>query len=125
MDYKTKFATEGTYSPDKLVAGNAHLLVGRKITIKSGANLTRGAVIGKITVGGKYILSLSTANDGSETPDAILAEDCNASAADKDALAYFRGDFNTGALTLGAEHTVASITEGLRAKGITLLANIA
>ena len=35
MDYKAKFATEGTYVPDGLIAGNAHLLVGRQITIRS------------------------------------------------------------------------------------------
>ena len=40
-------------------------------------------------------------------------------------LAYERGDFNAGALTLGTGHTVASIREGLRAKGITLLTAIA
>ena len=33
---KTEFRTEGTYAPDKLIAGNAHLLVGRKVTIISG-----------------------------------------------------------------------------------------
>ena len=67
------FKTEGTYTPDNLLAGNAHLLVGRKVTV----------------------------------------------------LAYERGDFNSNALTLGAGHTVASIREGLRAKGITLLTAVA
>ena len=122
---KTEFRTEGTYAPDKLIAGNAHLLVGRKVTIISGQNLVRGAVLGKITASGKYTLSLSAAADGSQTPDLILAEDCNASTGDKVALAYARGDFNPAALTLGTAHTVASITEGLRAKGITLIPAVA
>ena len=65
---KTEFRTEGTYAPDKLIAGNAHLLVGRKVTIISGQNLVRGAVLGKITASGKYNLSLSAAADGSQTP---------------------------------------------------------
>lgn len=116
-----EFKTEGTYVPDSLVAGNAHLLVARKVTILSGATLARGALLGKITASGKYILSLSAAEDGSETPDLILAEAVDASGGDKTALAYARGDFNALALTLGTGHTVASITEGLRAKGITLL----
>ena len=120
MDYKAKFATEGTLAHDKLIAGNAHLLVARKITVKSGQNLVRGAVIGK-DGDSKYLLSLSAANDGSQTPDLILAEDCNATAGDTQALAYARGDFAAQALTLGTAHTVASITEGLRAKGITIL----
>ncbi len=219
MDTKAKFATEGTFAPDNLIAGNAHLLVSRKVTIKSGQNLKRGSVIGKVTdansatvpvgggsnggvvnfgtitpdatakdgsygvavtaakdgatgakftvtapggqtatgtmgvafaalglaftitdglttdasevgdvytftvtaANGEYKLSASADNDGSQTPDLILAEDCNASGGDKTALAYARGDFAAQALTLGTAHTVASITEGLRAKGITLI----
>ena len=125
MDYKAKFATEGTYAPDALIAGNAHLLVGRTVTIITGQNLTRGAVLGKITASGKYNLSLSAAVDGSQTPDLVLAEDCDATAADTQALAYERGDFNANALTLGTAHTVASIRDGLRAKGITILPAVA
>ena len=121
MDHKASFKTEGAYVPDSLIAGNAHLLVARSVTILSGQILARGAVIGKVTVGGKYKLSLSTATDGSEVPDLVLGEDCDASAGDVAALAYLRGDFSANALTLGAAHTIASITEGLRAKGIALL----
>ena len=120
-----EFKTEGTYVPDALVAGNAHLLVGRKVTVAAGAALVRGAVLGKITASGKYLLSVSAATDGSEAPDLILAEDVDAAAADASALAYARGDFNARALTLGAGHTTGSITEGLRAKGITLLPALA
>lgn len=119
------FQTEGAYTPDSLIASNAHLLVGRKVTILSGQVLARGAVLGKITTGGKYQLSASAATDGSETPDLILAESADAADGDVTALAYERGDFNSNALTLGAGHTVASIRDGLRAKGITLLAAIA
>lgn len=110
---------------DNLLAGNAHLLVSRAITLVSGQNLKRGAVLGKITASGKYNLSASAAGDGSQTPDLILAEDCDASAGDKGALAYSRGDFSSAGLTLGAGHTVASILEGLRAKGITIINAIA
>ncbi len=119
MDYKAKFASEA-HTPDALLAGNAHLLVGRTVTVKSGQNLVRGAVVGK-DGDSKYLLSLSAASDGSQTPDLIMAEDCDATSGDKTALAYERGDFNANALTLGTGHTVASIREGLRAKGITIL----
>ena len=119
------FQTEGTYTPDSLLAGNAHLLVARKVTVLSGQVLQRGAVLGTITASGKAILSLAAAADGSQTPDLILAEAVDATGADATALAYERGDFNAGAITLGTGHTVASIREGLRAKGITLLTAIA
>ena len=112
------------FVPDGLLAGNAGLLVGEKVTIITGQNLVRGAVIGKITAGGKYNLSLSGAADGSQTPDLILAEDCDATGGDKEAMAFSRGDFNQNKLTLGAAHTVASIKEGLRVKGITLVNSV-
>lgn len=118
---KAQFKTEGAYTPDALIAGNAHLLVARTVTLIAGQNLPRGAVLGKITASSKYNLSLSGASDGSQTPDLILAEPCDATSADGKALAYSRGDFNANALTLGSAHTVATITEGLRAKGIALL----
>jgi hypothetical protein len=122
MDTKAKFETLGTNAEDNLLAGNAHLLVGRKITIASGQGvLKRGTVLGKITASGKYVKSLSASSDGSQTPDLILAEDVDATSADAIGLAYARGDFAAQALTLGTAHTVASITEGLRAKGITLI----
>ncbi len=116
------FASE-TYVPDSLIAGNADLLVGKKITLISGQNLKRGALLGKITASSKYNLSLAAAGDGSEAPDMILAEDCDASAGDKQALAYSRGDFIAEKLILGAGHTIASIEAGLRDKNIILISS--
>lgn len=117
---KASFASTN-YTPDRLIAGDTPLVT-RVVTILSGQNLVRGAVLGKITTGGKYILSLSAASDGSQTPDLILAEDCNATGGDKTALAYATGEFNQSALTIGTAHTADSIREGLRVKGIHLIA---
>ena len=110
-----------SYSPDKLIAGNSHLLISRSVTLISGQNLTRGALLGKITTGGKYTLSLSAPNDGSQIPTAILAEDCDASGGDKTCLIFERGDFNQNAMTFGTGHTADSVREGLRSKQITLI----
>lgn len=109
------------YTPDPLIAQNAHLLVDESITLLTGQNLKRGAVLGKITASGKYVLSLSAAADGSQTPAAILAVDTDATAADKVTVAYFRGDFQANAITLGAAHTVASVKAALRAVNIELI----
>lgn len=113
------FSSE-TYTPDRLIAG-ASPVITRKVTLVSGQNLTRGAVLGKITTGGKYTLSLSASADGSQTPDVVLAQDCNASGGDAEALVYIAVECNVSALTIGTGHTAASITEGLRAKGIHLI----
>lgn len=117
------FSTQ-VYTPDRLIANNGDLLIAEPITLLSGQNLLRGAVLGKITAGGKYTLSASAAADGSQTPVAILAEDTNAAAGDKATVAYFRGDFDASAVTLGVGHTVASIKDGLRLRQIELLTTV-
>ena len=109
-----------SYTPDGLVIGE-ELLLTRNITLLSGQNLTRGAVLGKITASGKYKLSATGAGDGSETPDAVLAEDTNASGGDVATVAYFAGRFAESRVTLGSGHTAASIREGLRDKNIHLV----
>lgn len=108
-----------TYTPDSLFAGD-YPVVGESVTILSGQTLVRGSVLGKITSGGKFILSLSGASDGSETPEAILLEDCDASGGDAVAPVALTGEFNEDALTIGTAHTAASIKQGLRDKGIFL-----
>lgn len=124
MNYRAKVVTEGVHTPDQLLAGNPSLLVGRVVTLLAGQSLLRGAVLGKITASGKYTLSASASADGSQAPDLILAEHCDATAGDRTAMAYSRGDFNANRVLLGAGHTVASITEGLRIKGIALLPSV-
>lgn len=116
------FTDQGTCTPDNLIAGE-YPRVERVVTIANSAALTKGAVLGKITASGKYQLSASAAGDGSETPDAILAEDADASAADVEAVVYFSGEFNESALSLGTGHTVDGVRAGLRDKNIYLRKN--
>lgn len=112
--------SEGTQPVDNLLAGSNLQTISRSITLLSGQNLIRGAVLGVITSGGKYTLSAAAASNGSQTPKAILAEDVDASGGDKTTLAYIAGEFNENEITLGVGHTVASIREGLRDNGIFL-----
>lgn len=116
------FNSEGELTPDSLLAGH-YPRIERLVTIAAGADLVRGAVLGRVTADGKFLLSASAAVDGSEVPDAVLAEDALAAAADVQAVVYFSGDFNETALTLGAGHTVDSIKPGLRGKSIYLRKN--
>lgn len=113
------FSNEGNFTPDSLHAGDFPIRT-RKVTLVSGQNLTRGALLGIITTGGKYTLSASASSDGSQTPKAILAEDTDASGGDKQCVVYISGDFNQDAVTLGTGHTVASVLEGLRDLNIYL-----
>lgn len=119
MSIDPTFGTEGTYSPDNLLADAPvkHWL--DDVTVVSGAGvLARGTVLGKITASGKYQTSVAAAGDGSQTPSVILAKDIDASAGDVVAPVYIAGGFNQRALTLGAGHTADSIREGLRALNI-------
>jgi hypothetical protein len=113
------FASNSSYQPKNILA-NSDDVTTRKVTILSGQNLAVGAVIGKITTGGKYVLSAAAASDGSETPDLVLAEACDASGGDREAIAYEVATVVSTALVLGAGHSVASIREGLRGKGIKI-----
>lgn len=115
--------TASTYTPDRLVVGE-HPLETRAGTLLSGENRARGTLLGRITSGGKMVMSLSASSDGSQTPVAILAEDCNASAADKACLYYEAGEFDGASLVLGASHTLASVTDALAARSIYLKSSL-
>jgi hypothetical protein len=70
---------------------------------------------------GKYVKSLAAATDGSQIPDCVLVHDTDASAGDKETVAYKGGWFNESRVTYGAGHTADSVREGLRVKGINLI----
>lgn len=116
-DFGASFAKTSTTRDSLIVDEDS--IESRQITLSAG-NLVRGSVLGKITADGKYLLSAAAAVDGSQTPDAILANDTDASGGEKVTVAYFKGGFNQKQLTLGAGHTIAGIREGLRAKDIHL-----
>jgi hypothetical protein len=86
-------------------------------TIGTAANLVAGAVLGRITASGKYILSLSGASDGSQTPAAILLTDAAAASADAPAVILLSGAVDQAKLTFGASHTAATVETAFRAAG--------
>lgn len=108
----------GEMKPDNLFAGQFPVVT-RKRTIASGAGaLKRGTVLGRITASGKYVKSLAASEDGSEDPIEILAEDVDATSADKQAITYLTGEFNASELTFGTGHSAASTRDALRALSI-------
>jgi len=97
---------------------------GETVTIASGQNLAAGAVLGQ-TSGGKYVLALADSEDGSQTPDAILAEACDASGGDKQAFVYYQVECNQRKLVLGTGITLnAALRKALSRKGIFLHASL-
>ena len=118
------FATEGTYAPTQALLVGQDDTITRSITLISGQNLKRGALLGKITTGGKYTLSLNASSDGSQNPAVILAEDCDASAGDKVAIAYFAGTFDENVVIYGTGQTPANMREACRLVNLNLQSSI-
>jgi len=106
---------------DALIAGNGHLLLARPITLAKGGPLARGALLGRISASGEYILSTSAASDGSEKPCAVLVHAADSTQAAVQTIAYERGDFNSARLIYGAGHTAGGVREALRPLGIRLV----
>lgn len=128
MDLNPKFATEGTFTPDNLVAGD-YPMVTEQVTIKSGQNLKRGAVLGRVTSSGEYRLSATPAavgEEGSETPRRILLHDTDASGGAKAAPVAVTGEFNARALTFGTGHsaTTTATKDALEDVGIFIRSSV-
>lgn len=88
--------------------------------IAEGEEISRGAVLGKVSPSGELKLSVSNAGDGSETPYAIAADDVDATDGAQRTIVYLKGHFNSRSLSLGTGHTIDSIKAGLRQLGIYL-----
>jgi hypothetical protein len=91
----------------------------------TAGDLKIGAVLGKVTVGGKYKLPIQTASDGSQTADAILIEDTTVALnTDKKVLVLLKGPavVSKAALILDASFDLdaekAVVYASLEAKGI-------
>lgn len=111
------------YQPGGLIAGDFPV-EHRTVTIASGADLARGAVLGRITASDKYVLSASGASDGSQTPVAVLAVAAAAAGADVVAPAYFTGEFAADQLTFGTSHTAATVEASWRQNGRSMFVRV-
>ena len=111
-----------TYTIDSnLFAGDFKVVTGG-VTVKSGETLERGAILGALTADGKYVQNDTTANDGSEAPVCILAEDCDASSGDVTRVpVYLSGQFDAANVTYGGTDTKADVYDALVAKNIYLV----
>lgn len=104
-----------TYNYGGLNLGGLPIL-SRSVVLDTG-NLQPGAVLGRVTTGGKYILSASAASDGSQVPAAILLEAADATAADVTVKAAFMGEFDAALCSFGAGHNAASVDAAFAAAG--------
>jgi len=114
------FTNQGKYTPDNLIAGE-YPRVARYALVKGG--LPVGAVLGQIGQTGEFVLSTTAATDGSEKPQAVLAESVAESEGYVQAHVYLSGQFNGHALTFGEGHTLETVTKQLRMSSIFISHN--
>lgn len=94
----------------------------------SAQTLKVGTVLGKVTSGGKYKVSLSAASDGSQTPAAVVIADglglsgdiALAGSTDTKVLVLVRGPviLADAGLTIGTGHTVSSVRTAFQPLGM-------
>jgi hypothetical protein len=115
------FQSEGSFAYDNLLAGDFPRAT-KTVTLISGQNQPRGALLGKITASGKYTLSLAAAEDGSEVPCAVLGKATDASDGDLKTVVYQTGEFNEDAITYGTGHSksTAATVDACRERSIFL-----
>lgn len=132
LEITAESANAGTFKvtrPDGTLDGIGTVAVayngGINGTLADGANDWKAGDLIPIVVSydhsaNSYQKSLAAATDGSQVPSLVLAQDADASAADVEAMAYETATLAADALTLGTGHTIASIRETLRDKGLLI-----
>jgi hypothetical protein len=116
----------GTSTPDNLMAGSGIGMSIKAVNVMAGQGiLTRGTVLGIVTIGGKGKLAAKLSADGSEVAKFVLADTIDTTTEDVVAQCYSSGQFNKDALTFAADNTVADHEDNLRIYGIFLKSNIA
>ena len=95
-----------TYKPDNLIADNNQPLHVGTVSVASGeGELERGSVLTR-NGSDKFVITSSTLRVGGYLPEAILAEDVDATSADTVAEVYTSGDFKKEALIVDEHHTL-------------------
>ena len=112
------FSQIGTFTPDKLIAGNQVPLLTKAITLAEGTGtLTRGSVISiSGTLANGTTVDTKTTYD---SVDGILTDDVTLDTANPtDATIYISGEFDSNYMTVGADATISNFTRELRTLGI-------
>lgn len=109
------FKDQGETKSDNLLAGEFPRVA--VLAVITGGKFERGTVLGiKDGTFPNARLTISTSS-----PEAVLAENVDASEEDKQAVVYLTGEFNKAALKANAE--IDTLTPKLRAKSIFVKSN--
>lgn len=112
-----------SFSYENLLGGSQAPIVNVAATLKTGDNLPRGAIVGRVTSTGKWNeAELSALADYDQL--GILAVATDASLADALTSVYVRGEFTEAGVTYYYGNTAADWREALAEHGIFLRASI-
>jgi hypothetical protein len=114
---------QDVFVPDQLIGGDMKLVT-RHRQISGGAIFKRGTVLGVITATGIFTIATAAANDGSQTPVEILADDVDATGGTVEGGTYVMGEFNERAVILGTGITLAAARTALELKNIYLKSSV-
>lgn len=107
--------TFGSAEYRTLFAGPEIPAMTSSVTVLAGQGVLKtGSILGKVTASGKYKLVDKSASDGSQVASVVLAENVDTTGADRVAVVYTSGLFNTDSLIVAAGDTVAAHKDELR-----------
>ncbi|RWU18101.1 head decoration protein [Pseudomonas alkylphenolica] len=101
------------YQPSQLSAGDFPIAMDTGL-IATGQTLKRGAVLGQVTASKEYLLCKVAAEDGSQSPMAILDQDIDTTDGAKSAPIRLTGQVLGSQLTFGEGLTLAAAKAALR-----------
>jgi len=118
-------AFDAPFDPNDSIIATDKQLFQRPVTIASGQNLPKGRSIGFVTdtedpASGKFVGSVKAATNGSKVIVGFLAEACDATGGDKQAMAVITGGVKLSKLTLGTGHTKDNAWLDLAGRGLFL-----
>jgi hypothetical protein len=105
--------TEKVHAEEFVISEANRFRSRENITVVSGQNLVAGAVLGKITSGGKYKAYDDDASDGSQAAAGILCQAVDASGGDKDGAILIRDAEVDGDLLNWGSNDSSEITAGI------------
>ncbi len=120
VEYENLIITGGRFSHD---GGDIET-----ITVPANTTISRGAVLGRITDTGKFVISENASTDGSEVAIGILKLDVvnsTGSSTDINGVVWKKGTFNSLGVTFGTDQTRDNTQEDLHKVSIEIAQGVA
>lgn len=120
MDY---IKDVGTCDRNSMIGSIKYPLVTATVELENNqTELNKGAILGKVTNSGKYKLVNTSAVDGSQIPNCVLAH--NVSTGDSTATCYVSGQFNLSKVYIEDNDNILNCIDDLRVVNIYIATEV-